>query len=87
MTPTPPASTPPTPRDVACREFVERVTDYLEGVLAPDDLEAVEAHLRACDGCRAYLEQIRTTSAALGEVPTETVSQDAYAALMEAFRR
>src|SRR4029078_8803528 len=47
--------------DLACREVVELVTDYLEGVLDDRDRERFERHLGGCDGCAAYLEQMRVT--------------------------
>ena len=46
---------------LACREFVELVTDYLEGALAPERQAIFEAHMRECEGCLRYLEQIRVT--------------------------
>ena len=48
-------------RDLLCVEFVEVVTDYLEGALSARDRARLEAHLTACDGCTRYLAQIRTT--------------------------
>jgi hypothetical protein len=51
---------------------VELASDYLEGVLG--DLEQrLDAHLRECDGCEAYVAQLRETIAslrALGEADT-----------------
>jgi anti-sigma factor RsiW len=81
---TPPA---PEPRDVACRELVELITDYLEGALPPDEVAAVEAHLAACRGCASYLSQMRATIATLGHVPVETLSDEALDTLLEAFSR
>lgn len=78
--------TTPTPRDVACRELVELLTDYLEGALTPDEVAAVERHLALCDGCQVYLDQLRLTIDALGSVPVETLSDDAVDALLKAFR-
>lgn len=80
--------TPPdtTPRDIACIELVELLTDYLEGVLPPDEVAAVEAHLALCPPCRAYLEQMRATIALLGSVPVETLSVEAQDTLLAAFR-
>lgn len=75
-----------TPRDIACVELVELLTDYLEGALPPDEVAAVEAHLDLCSACRTYLEQMRTTIAALGSVPVETLSESAYDDLLAAFR-
>ena len=80
--------TPPgmTPRDIACIELVELLTDYLEGALPPDEVAAVEAHLQTCPPCRTYLAQMRATIQALGSVPVETLSDEAYDTLLVAFR-
>ena len=50
-----------TPGDVACREIVDLVTDYLEGRLSEEERLAFEDHIASCSGCRAYLDQMRTT--------------------------
>ena len=80
-----------TPRDVACQELVELVTDYLEGALPPDEVAAVDQHLVDCDPCLRYLRQMRATGGALRLVPaeqvTETLSDQAVDTLLEAFRR
>ncbi len=74
-----------TPRDVACRELVELVTEYLEGALPPDEVLAVEAHLVGCEGCEHYLNQMRATIRALGSVPVDVLADEAVAALTVAF--
>jgi anti-sigma factor RsiW len=74
-----------TPRDVACRELVELVTEYLEGALPPDEVLAVEAHLAGCGGCERYLDQMRATVRALGSVPVDVLPEEAVAALTVAF--
>jgi anti-sigma factor RsiW len=73
-------------RDVACRELVELLTDYLEGALRPDEVAAIDAHLDDCDACRTYLDQLRATITALGSVPVETVSDRTTDAVLAAFR-
>lgn len=80
--------TPPgrTSRHVACVDLVELLTDYLEGVLPPDEEAAVEAHLALCPPCRVYLDQMRATIAVLGSVPVETLSVQARDTLLAAFR-
>jgi anti-sigma factor RsiW len=80
--------TPPdkTPRDIACIELVELLTDYLEGALPPDEVAAVEAHLDTCPPCRIYLAQMRATIRAVGTAPVETLSDEAYDTLLAAFR-
>jgi anti-sigma factor RsiW len=51
--------------EITCQEFVEEVTDYLERQLSAAEERWTEAHLAACPHCRAYLEQMRATIAAM----------------------
>jgi predicted anti-sigma-YlaC factor YlaD len=76
-----------TPRDIACNELVELLTEYLEGTLPPDEEVAIEEHLRGCDGCRTYLDQLRTTIELLGSARVDTLSDQAYEELLAAFGR
>lgn len=76
-----------TPRDVACQELVELLTDYLEGALPADEVAAIEAHLAACPHCERYLRQMRTTIRMLGRVPAQTLSDEAMDMLLAAFAR
>ena len=56
------ASPHPSPSDeIVCRELVELVTPYLEGALPADERALVDQHLASCDGCQAYLQQMRLT--------------------------
>jgi anti-sigma factor RsiW len=70
---------------LSCQELVELVTDYLEGALTPDDRARFEAHVRGCDGCRAYLEQMQETIRLLGRLPRETITAEAGRRLLAAF--
>lgn len=72
--------------EMPCRELVELVTEYLEDRLSPVDRARFEAHLAACDACRAFLDQFRQTIRALGRLPEESLSAEARAALVAAFR-
>jgi hypothetical protein len=65
---------------------VELVTEYLEGALPEDEQVLFEEHVRDCDGCVAYREQLRVTIEAMGRLRTEDVSPEAEAALLAAFR-
>ncbi|HYN66362.1 MAG TPA: zf-HC2 domain-containing protein [Ornithinibacter sp.] len=78
--------TPPSARDVSCQELVELLADYLEGALTPDEVAAVEHHLALCDGCAAYLDQLRVTIDALGSVPVDTLPDGAVDELLGALR-
>jgi anti-sigma factor RsiW len=73
-------------RQIACRELVELVTDYLEGALSRRDRRSFERHIAGCDGCTAYVDQMRQTLRAVGALHEEDVSPEARAALLHAFR-
>lgn len=46
--------------ELVCQELVELVTGYLDNALTPARRTAVEAHLRDCGNCAAYVDQMRT---------------------------
>jgi predicted anti-sigma-YlaC factor YlaD len=69
-----------------CDELVELVTDYLEGTLAAVDTAALEHHLERCDGCEAYLQQMRTTIALSGRLTPGDVPPHAMDRLLDVFR-
>ncbi len=73
--------------DLACQQAVELVTDYLEGALSRRDRRRLEAHLRGCPNCAAYLEQIRRTIAVSGTVRTDDLTEEAQTELTELYRR
>jgi anti-sigma factor RsiW len=73
--------------DISCQELVELVSEYLEGALSRRDRKRFEAHIRACDGCAAYVEQVRETIEAAGRITAaESLDPDARDALLHAFR-
>jgi anti-sigma factor RsiW len=71
---------------ITCRELVELVTDYLEGALDPSTRGRVDEHLAACPGCRAYLDQMRTTISVTGRLHERDLEPAAREALLHAFR-
>ena len=73
--------------DLACKEFVELVTEYLEGTMPAVERSRVDLHLAGCPFCTEYLEQIRRTIATLGSLPASEVDGKAMAELLDAFRK
>lgn len=53
--------------DVTCASGVELLMDYLDGVLPLHAARDLEAHVAACERCRAYLESYRATPRILRE--------------------
>jgi anti-sigma factor RsiW len=71
---------------ISCQEVVELVTDYLDEALPAEEAALFEQHINFCEGCVWYVEQIRRTAGALGEVREEDISPEAKERLMGAFR-
>ena len=69
-----------------CREMVELMTDYLEGALSARDRARFEEHIAGCDGCTAYLEQMRDTMRLAGRIPDDPIPQRVQDELLRAFR-
>jgi anti-sigma factor RsiW len=70
---------------MTCREMVELVTAYLEDQLPADQRARFDEHLAVCDGCLAYLDEMRGTLRALGRLPEERLSPQARETLLAAF--
>jgi anti-sigma factor RsiW len=66
---------------------VELVADYLDGALSRRDRKRLEAHLRQCGNCAAYLEQMRATIRLTGSIEPEDLTPEARAELTELYRR
>jgi anti-sigma factor RsiW len=74
-------------RRLECQQAVELITDYLEGSLSRRERRRLEAHLRACRNCSAYLEQIQAVIALSGSVDPEDLNERATSDLIELYRR
>jgi anti-sigma factor RsiW len=72
--------------ELSCQELVELVTDYLEGALPSELHERFERHIAHCSGCQTYLEQMRATIQATGELTAESLTPEAERTLLDAFR-
>jgi anti-sigma factor RsiW len=74
---------------VRCVEFVETVTDWMEGALDDDDALVREEHLVSCPHCTDYVVQLRATCAVLASTRPGSATappEAARTALLDAFR-
>jgi anti-sigma factor (TIGR02949 family) len=78
--------TDPTAQELDCRDVVEVVTDYLEGMMAPEERRQFDQHLAACEGCQDYLEQLRTVIRVVAGRLVDAVPAETTAGLLRAFR-
>ena len=73
-------------QELTCQELVELVTDYLEDALPTPERARFEEHLDDCDGCTAYLDQIRTTVTLVAELCDDHIAPTARDELLRVFR-
>ena len=74
------------PEQMACRELVELVTDYLEEKLSLKDRTRFEHHLVFCTWCVDYLQQMRDTLRVAGRVGEQDIPAEGKDELLRAFR-
>lgn len=74
-------------RDLACRQAVDLVTDYLEGALPRAQRRRFEAHLADCPDCPEYLAQIRLIIALTGSITPDELTPPMRDELIGLYRR
>jgi mycothiol system anti-sigma-R factor len=73
-------------RELTCQEFVELVTEYLDGAMPAEERARFEAHLADCPSCGSYLDQIRQTMRLLGRLSEETLPAEIKEEMLHRFR-
>ena len=81
-----PNATNPCDGLIPCRELVELVTDYLEGMLGEADRARFDEHIGLCGHCTAYVEQMRVTLSVVGRIDPGSLDPRVEAELLAAFR-
>jgi predicted anti-sigma-YlaC factor YlaD len=71
---------------MTCQELTEVLTDYLEGVMAPEDVARLEEHLALCEGCVTYVEQMRRTIRTVHALRPADVEATVPDEVLETFR-
>ena len=72
--------------EMDCIDLVELVTAFLDGALDPKTLQRVEDHLAGCDGCAAFVEQVKATIRNAGEIAPTGLDSATREGLLGAFR-
>lgn len=74
--------------EVRCVEFVDTVTEWMEGGLTTDERLLIEEHLSICPHCTRFVDQIRASVVALRRAASEPEAAPTYLqnALLDAFR-
>jgi Putative zinc-finger len=69
-----------------CKEVVDRATEYVEGAMTTAEMTQFELHLNFCEGCVAFVDQIRATAALAGRLSEEEIPEETKVKLLAAFR-
>jgi hypothetical protein len=69
-----------------CKEIVDLATEYVEGAMTAAEMTQFELHLNFCEGCVAFVEQIRATAAMAGRLSEEQIPEETKVKLLQAFR-
>jgi anti-sigma factor RsiW len=66
---------------LTCRDGVELLMEYLEGVLPESLREAIDAHVAECPRCVAFVESYRQTPGILRTATAADVPEELAASL------
>jgi hypothetical protein len=63
-------------QELACKQLVELVADYLDDALPAEMRARFEEHIAGCDGCTTYLSQTQRIIAGLRDLSAAARTQD-----------
>jgi anti-sigma factor RsiW len=76
--------------DLACKDVVELVTEYLSDAMTPEERASIEQHLLICPPCVTYLVQMKTTvqlAGGLDDAPAPAADPAASLALFQRWKQ
>jgi anti-sigma factor RsiW len=73
--------------DVPCQQLVELITDYFDAALPAELRARFEAHLRICEGCAEFVEQLRRTVETVGRLKAKDLDPQRQRELLRLFRQ
>lgn len=76
-----------TDEPMACQDFVELVTAYLEQALDSSTRALFDEHLLECDGCTNFLQQFHVTIETIGRTDGDQLDTQQRDRILETFRK
>lgn len=73
----------PGKKKITCREFIENVSDYIDGAMEPDLLVKLEAHLAKCPDCWVQFDETKMTVEIFQNVECHPLPSDVHDRLMK----
>lgn len=72
---------------MTCREFIQFLLEYRDGLLGDQERGRFDAHLEKCPACRSYLDTYGRTIELARATSDDAVPDDVPAELVEAILR
>jgi len=66
-----------------CKEYFEKISEYLDGELDSETCEKIECHLRECPECLHCFESLKRTAEICRSLPREKIPEDVEQRLKE----
>jgi len=66
--------------------WMDRLSDYLDGSLDPDETKAVESHLAGCEACRTLLAELEAVVLRASELEDREPANDLWPGILERIR-
>jgi len=66
--------------------WMDRLSDYLDGGLAPDEASPIEAHLAGCQECRAVLAELERVVAVASQLEDREPAADLWPGILGSIR-
>ena len=71
---------------MTCRQVVQLLNDYLEGMLPAADRQRVEEHLAGCEASTTIVDQLRASQLLVARLAEEEIPASVKQELLTAFR-
>lgn len=68
------------------QEKFDRISDYLDGELNPEDCRKIEAHLRECPKCRACFQSLKKMRKLCEEASQEKMPAEVHRRILNTLR-
>jgi len=65
-----------------CKDVIDLLTELMEGGLPPGEVHVLEQHLALCPACKEFLETLKKTSAAAGNLRVDEVPEECHRELL-----
>lgn len=69
-------------KKITCKDFLEHVSDYVDGAMAPDLRAQLEAHLTNCPDCWVEFDETKMTVEIFQNVKCHPLPGDVHDRLM-----